>query len=171
MPSGGARPNSGPPPNPSSATSARNAADWMTIRQRNGVDENGVAFDIPSWPAVLGHPLQEQQELWEQLWLNQPQAVIWEREQMQLQVATYVLAFLDYTTGRHAMSPERGGLVARLAADILMTPAALRSARVVVAGTADAAAIASAQASSASRAVRGSRAGRAGLSVVKAEGA
>ena len=111
MASGGARRNSGPPPDPNALRRDRkDDAAWVTL-PAGGFDgvvpefplPRAVQFDtvfqdgkkvtepdaeetIAVWEAEL--------ELWAELW-RKPQAAMWSRLSMQYEVAAYVRAFLE----------------------------------------------------------------------------
>lgn len=99
MPRGGARVNSGPPPDPNALRRDRkeDKQGWTLL------PAGGRPGDAPSWPLVeLSHDgesddaalhavaLQERElEIWAKVWAT-PQAVVWERLGWLLEVALYV---------------------------------------------------------------------------------
>lgn len=86
MPSGGARARSGPPPDPNALRRERpsDAAEWITL------PAEGREGPPPYFPLVS--PTEREEELWEALW-GLPQAVIWERDRQEFEVALYVRYF------------------------------------------------------------------------------
>jgi hypothetical protein len=83
---GGARARSGPPPNPNSAKSLNNAGDWTTL------PAEGRKGRAPKWP--LPDPSDREIELWKLKWKT-PQAIMWERQQLEFQVALYVRRLVE----------------------------------------------------------------------------
>lgn len=81
MPTGGARTRSGPPPNPNALSRERDAGEWVTL------PAEGRPGDPPAWP--LTDPTDRELEFWRLLWAK-PQAVMWERQGQELEVALYV---------------------------------------------------------------------------------
>ena len=82
MPRGGARIRSGPPPDPSALRRERkDDGGWVTL-PREGRD--GPA---PSWP--LSRATKREEELWAAEWAR-PQAVVWEENGQELEVAMFV---------------------------------------------------------------------------------
>lgn len=79
MSKGGPRARSGPPPDPSALT--YNEAEW-TVLPAAGRDG-----DTPAWPLAQVRP--RELELWLEEW-KRPQAVMWERQGQELEVALYV---------------------------------------------------------------------------------
>src|SRR4051794_35844860 len=87
MPKGGARTRSGPPPDPNALRRDRKSdGEWSTL------PATGRDGDLPDWP--LADQSQREAVLWEQEWLR-PQAVMWERNGQQLEVALYVRSVVD----------------------------------------------------------------------------
>src|SRR3954470_10344127 len=82
MPSGGARVRSGPPPDPNSLRSAaRDTGDWTTL------PAEGRKGRAPDWP--WSKQTRRETALWQREW-KRPQALMWERQGQQLEVALYV---------------------------------------------------------------------------------
>lgn len=81
MPSGGARVNSGPAPDPNALARERDAGEWTIIPagERPG--------DAPEWP--LMEPSVRELTLWVDLW-KKPQSRMWERFGQQIDVALYI---------------------------------------------------------------------------------
>lgn len=85
MTSGGARSNSGPPPDPNSYRSGN----------REWVDLPSAGWDgpVPEWP-LPGDVSKAEAELWVAMW-RKPQAKQWAAFGVQMQVAAYVRVFLE----------------------------------------------------------------------------
>lgn len=83
MPSGGARGRSGPPPDPNALRRDRDGGGWTTLPAA------GRDGDPPAWP--LSRATRREMELWASEW-RRPQAVMWERNGQELEVALYVRA-------------------------------------------------------------------------------
>jgi hypothetical protein len=81
MPKGGARPRSGPAPDPSALRREREAGEWTIL------PAEGRPGEAPQWPLV--EMTGREEELWERLW-SRPQALMWERYGQELEVALYV---------------------------------------------------------------------------------
>jgi hypothetical protein len=108
MPSGGARQRSGPAPDPNALRRGRANDEW-TVLPREGRGRRPA----PKWP--LDSPLPAEAKLWALLW-KKPQAVMWERLGMQLQVAAYTRAFIDSVSG--SMSPGMKTAVLRMEGEL-----------------------------------------------------
>jgi hypothetical protein len=86
MPRGGARAHSGPAPDPNALRRERDGGDWVTL------PESGREGEAPSWPLpVLRAKLGREREavVWAEEWAR-PQAIIWEAQHLERQVADYV---------------------------------------------------------------------------------
>lgn len=81
MPSGGARARSGPPPDPNALRRDRDAGEWTHLPAA------GRQGPPPTWP--LSRPSAREVELWAHEW-TRPQAVMWELNRQQVEVAMYV---------------------------------------------------------------------------------
>ena len=87
MTKGGARVNSGPPPQADALRRDRpndrrgDATGWLRL------SAEGRTGDPPDWP--LSRPLKRERELWEREW-KRPQAVAWERLGLEVEVAVYI---------------------------------------------------------------------------------
>lgn len=81
MASGGARAFSGPPPDPNALRRERDKGDWISL------PAEGRRGRVPKWPL----PEQSEREavLWKREW-RRPQAIMWERNGQELEVALYV---------------------------------------------------------------------------------
>lgn len=79
MSKGGARARSGPPPDPDSLTQADGEWTILPVAGREG--------DLPAWP--LAQAIERELDLWADEW-TRPQAIMWERQGQELEVALYV---------------------------------------------------------------------------------
>lgn len=82
MAKGGARARSGPAPDPLALRRERDGGDWVSLSE-------GRDGPVPAWP--LTDPSERESALWESEWVR-PQAVMWERNGLELEVALYVRA-------------------------------------------------------------------------------
>lgn len=101
MPSGGARANSGPPPDPNALRRNRKSdqAGWSTL------PAEGRTGPPPEWPLVDVEP--REWDLWRNLW-ERPQAVMWERLGLDIEVALFVRLLAE------AEEPQPRGEAAKL---------------------------------------------------------
>lgn len=81
MAKGGARARSGPPPDPNALRRDRDSGDWITLPAA------GREGDPPDWP--LSRQTIREKVLWAREW-RRPQALEWERNGQELEVALYV---------------------------------------------------------------------------------
>lgn len=87
MASGGARARSGPAPEPNALRRDRkDDATWETLPAA------GREGPTPEWP--LKQATTRESEIWAQLW-KRPQAVMWERNEQELEVALFVRNFAE----------------------------------------------------------------------------
>lgn len=86
MPSGGARARSGPPPDPTALRRDRDAGEWTIL------PADGRPGDPPVWP--MPEQSGREADLWEALW-RKPQAIVWERNGLEFEVALYVRRFTE----------------------------------------------------------------------------
>ena len=86
MASGGARARSGPAPDPNALRRDRDAGAWVTLPAA------GREGATPPWP--LPRPGKRDLELWTRLW-ERPQAVMWELNGQELEVALHVRSLRD----------------------------------------------------------------------------
>lgn len=88
MAKGGPRPNSGPPPDPNALRRDRpsDAAGWLTL------PADGRDGAPPEFP--LSNQTERECVFWEREW-RRPQAVEWERNGQEVEVALYVRALAD----------------------------------------------------------------------------
>lgn len=117
MPSGGARPRSGPPPDPRSGRSdARGISAELRV-----LPASGYAGKPPPWPLPTGYP--RERALWKKVW-RFPQAVAWADEEWRwLTIAHYVRwAVRSEAPGA---TPSMMTQVLRLADSIGLSPAGL----------------------------------------------
>ncbi|WP_344014177.1 hypothetical protein, partial [Nocardiopsis exhalans] len=95
MASGGARVNSGPPPDPNALRRNRkeDKSGWSTL------PSEGRTGPTPAWPLIEAEP--REWDLWCDLW-TKPQAVMWERLGLHYEVALFVrtLAEAEHPTPR-----------------------------------------------------------------------
>lgn len=123
MASGGARLRSGPAPDPNALRRDRkdDAAGWSSLP----VAREG---DVPEFPLpdVSGRELM----LWESYW-RKPQAILWERNGQQLEVALHVRTFAEAEKADSAASLRT--LVRQQMGELLLTIPAMLAARVRIA--------------------------------------
>jgi hypothetical protein len=87
MPSGGARARSGPAPDPNALRRDRkDDGEWRKL------PASGRGGDVPEWP--LSSASGRELELWELEW-RRPQAVVWEENGQELEVALFVRSVVD----------------------------------------------------------------------------
>ena len=77
----GGHARSGPPPDPNALRRSRDAGEWTSL------PADGRRGDPPEWPLEASND--REWELWERLW-RMPQAVMWERQRQEVEVALYV---------------------------------------------------------------------------------
>ncbi len=82
----GGHARSGPAPDPDALRRDRDGGSWVTLpaEGRQGV--------VPEWP--LSRSTKREREMWELEW-RRPQAVMWERNGQELEVALYVRSFIE----------------------------------------------------------------------------
>ena len=81
VPKGGPRARSGPPPDPNALSRDRDAGEWVNL------PASGRQGDPPPWP--LREQSEREAELWAGEW-RRPQAIMWEINGQELEVALYV---------------------------------------------------------------------------------
>lgn len=91
MPSGGARARAGRPQSPDSLGAEKYVGEWVELPAA------GREGETPTWP--LEQPTERELHLWEIEW-HRPQALMWERNSQQLEVALYVRAVADAESPR-----------------------------------------------------------------------
>lgn len=130
--SGGARPYSGPPPDPNALNRRRDGKEWTKLPTA------GRLGQAPEWPLAIQGPNENELLLWRDMWML-PQAMIWEVDRSHQLVAFYVRTYLE------AMHPKAGAqarmFVRQLSNDLYLAPAALMAGRYVIEGTDEARAI------------------------------
>lgn len=77
----GSSSNSGPPPDPNALRRDRDSKDWIDL------PAEGRKGRAPAWP--LSKQTKRETELWKKEW-RRPQAVMWERNGQEVEVALYV---------------------------------------------------------------------------------
>lgn len=98
MAKGGARLNSGPPKDPNALRPrATPDAEWTDL------PASGRVGPLPDWP--IPDPSDRELVLWAEQW-TRPQAVMWERNRQQLEVALMVRAVVK-AEGPKATPPDR----------------------------------------------------------------
>ena len=126
MASGGARLNSGPAPDPSSYSSLKK--DWDTL------PASGFSGPVPVWP--LPDQSGREAELWVIYW-RKPQAIIWDRNNQQLEVALHVRRISEVEIPD---SPTALGTLVRQQMDaLLLTIPAMNAAHILISSTVPAA--------------------------------
>ena len=78
---GGARARSGPAPDPDALRRERDGESWTTL------PAEGRKGRVPKWP--LARASKRENEIWRGEW-KRPQAVVWQRNGQELEVALYV---------------------------------------------------------------------------------
>jgi hypothetical protein len=117
MPSGG-HARSGPPPDPNALRRERDGHEWVALPKA------GRKGRAPTWPLVK--PSRRETTLWTRLW-HTPQAVEWERQGQQLEVALYVRRLVECEL---PMAPSSLGTLVRQLGDSLgLSTPGLRSNR------------------------------------------
>lgn len=86
MAKGGARTRSGPPPDPQALRRDHDAAEWTDL------PADGRRGRTPKWPLV--EPSERETQLWRGLW-RKPQAIMWEHQGQELEVALYVRRLVE----------------------------------------------------------------------------
>lgn len=124
MTSGGARPRSGPAPDPNSARSE--AAGWTFIPLA------GRGAPAPDWP--LTEPTPRERVMWERFW-GKPQAVIWERDGQLEYVAIFVRQLIEAEAEK--ASAENRKTVRMMFADLYLTSDAMARARIRIVSEVD----------------------------------
>lgn len=120
MASGGARARSGPAPDPNALRRDRkDDAAWLTL------PVEGRRGPIPEWPLEFASP--RELELWSTYWVK-PQALLWERNGQELEVALHVRSFVE-AEKPDAITSLRN-LVRQQMAELLLTIPAMHAARI-----------------------------------------
>lgn len=122
MPKGGARTHSGPPPDPNALRRDRRSdGDWTTLPARR-------EGESPAWP--LTEQTGREAQVWESYW-RKPQAILWERNGQQFEVAMHVRQLCEAEQAGAATAART--LVRQQLDSLLLTLPAMRSARVRIA--------------------------------------
>jgi hypothetical protein len=120
MASGGARFRSGPAPDPNALRRDRkDDAGWLDL------PVSGRRGPVPVFP--LPNALDREVELWGEYWLK-PQAVLWERNGQELEVALHVRTFVEAEALEAAASLRT--LVRQQLGELLLTIPSMQAARV-----------------------------------------
>lgn len=117
MPRGG-HARSGPAPDPNALRRDRDQGEWQSL------PVGGRVGETPAWP--LPDQLAGELDLWEREW-RRPQAVAWERNGQELEVALFVRA-LVVSEGPKATAADRN-VVQRKMSDLGLTVPGLRANR------------------------------------------
>lgn len=130
--SGGARARSGPPPDPNALRRNRDGKDWTTLPAA------GRLGPAPEWPDSVPEPSPAELIHWRTLWAT-PQALVWEADRAFDAVALYTRIYCEAM--EHSGPGNARTLARQMQGELLLNPAAMLSARYVIAGTNEAAAI------------------------------
>lgn len=127
MPKGGARTRSGPPPDPNALSRERDGDSWTELP---AAGRQGKAPGLP-----LPKPSARERTLWKRLW-SMPQAIMWEVQSQQLEVALYVRRLAE---AEQPESPANLSTLVRQMSDSLglTTPGMLRNRWRIVADAAE----------------------------------
>lgn len=129
MPGSQYRTNSGPAPDPNALkrSTKTDAASWIRLPGK------GLA-QAPPWPqeAIDGDapPIEAAFTLWDRIWTTYPQAHIWRRQRLEMQVAVYVQTVMTCTRGNP--TPPMLTSMRQQSDALLINPLAMRAARVVI---------------------------------------
>lgn len=118
MPKGGARPRSGPAPDPNALRRERDAGEWTIL------PAEGREGDAPDWPLTEADDRED--EIWSALWAK-PQALMWDRYGQELEVALYVRRLVE-SEGRGSLV-NLGTLVRQMADSLGLTTPGMRANR------------------------------------------
>lgn len=122
MTSGGARPRSGPVPDPNALSRDRkDDKTWTTLPKT-------FAGATPAWPLTESTPRED--ELWSIFWVK-PQATLWERNGQVFEVAMHVRTFAEAEEPGAATTLRT--LLRQQADALLLTIPAMLSARIRIA--------------------------------------
>lgn len=127
MTSGGARPRSGPAPDPNALRRDRKSdGEWLTL------DAAGRIGEPPSWP--LPDITDREAEVWRTYWAK-PQAILWEHNHQEHEVAIHVRRLVEVEA--HDAPTGLGTLVRQQMDALLLTIPAMHAARVLIAPSTD----------------------------------
>lgn len=121
MPKGGARTRSGPAADPSSLRQVARADEWIRLPR------SGRSGPAPRFP--LREETVRESELWDDLW-SRPQAVEWERQHQELEVALFVRRLAEAESAEAAVN--LGTLVRQMSDSLGMTTPGMRANRWVI---------------------------------------
>lgn len=117
MAKGGARARSGPAPDPNALKRDRDEGEWKLL------PADGRIGDPPAWP--LDEPTDRELGIWATEWAR-PQAIVWERNGQELEVALYVRSLID--AERHGAPVNSRTLVKQLQESLgISVPGLLRN--------------------------------------------
>lgn len=121
---GGARPRSGPAPDPNALRRSRKVdqAGWTEL------PNEGRTGPTPEWPAPT--QTDREAELWAEMWAT-PQALIWERDGLRHYVAMFVRLLAEAEVEK--ASAENRKTVRMMYADLYLTSDSMARARVRIA--------------------------------------
>jgi len=118
MPKGGARPRSGPAPDPNALRRERDAGEWTIL------PAEGREGDAPDWPLTEANDREDL--IWSALW-TKPQALMWDRYGQEFEVALYVRRLVE-SEGRGSLV-NLGTLVRQMADSLGLTTPGMRANR------------------------------------------
>ena len=122
MPKGGARTNSGPPPDPNALRRDRKGdAEWTTLPAKH-------EGPVPEWPLL--EQTDREADVWVSYW-RKPQARLWLHNGQEYEVALHVRQFV--AAEAHDAGVNARTLVRQQLDSLLLTLPAMRSARVRIA--------------------------------------
>lgn len=116
MPRGGARPRSGPVPDPNALRRDRDKNEWTRL------PKTGCPLDIPEWPTEFDEPDMNELAMWQRLWRT-PQAMVWHANGIVDMVVIYIRASLQ--AGKAHAGPGILASFRQYSDALLLTPAAL----------------------------------------------
>jgi hypothetical protein len=116
MPKGGARPRSGPAPDPNALRRDRDKGEWTRL------PKDGCGLDIPEWPSEFDKPSMNELAMWQRLWRT-PQALVWHANGIVDMVVIYIRASLQ--AGQAHAGPGILASFRQYSDALLLTPAAL----------------------------------------------
>ena len=116
----GASSRSGPAPDPDALRNDRSnhVGDWVEL------PKSGRHGPVPDWP--LSEPTSRESSLWEAQW-GRPQALMWERNEQEVEVALFVRALVD--AERQGAPVAARNLVKQLLESLGLSVPGLRQAR------------------------------------------
>jgi len=154
----GGHARSGPAPDPNALRRDRDKGEWTELPAAGRVGE------APAWP--LTQPTGREIDLWEVEW-RRPQAIIWERNGQELEVALFVRAVADAESPRASVAART--LVRQLMDSLGLSVPGMRSNRWRIVDTTAKAASRAPQ-PAARRSVKSRGSARARLQVVEGNG-